>query len=614
MIEWLERRRATCFPVRGLLADEEDEMTHKPWLGAQEAHYASLLWHLDVPDGYTSQVDATRSVFPGKAMVNVNRTPANAAIHDANAQVKIKGFAQAWITDMECATSLQPKMFGFDFARVTEVYRDAAGKRRLVVERSQAEREANSGLANERAMMKDLMLSVMREGGEVTMTYHMLNPFITNQDEVEGDKIGSMLSFVAETDFHLGKKDFASGPDAELVNARAIIKRNAELLGEFLDDVLSSQHSNGKNIWLRLLHEPNVNHFWWGHPKPHLDPAGPSTTGSFYENFTQFWIFMVEEVLRSVSPDNRGRVKLVFCINGERSDQSFQDKLDAYLPTASLASQPSNYTSFLQSIDVLGLDYYEDWEDEYSKATLPAEYAAIKAKTGEIKSRFNRDWKHALTEVSIRTVGTYKGKLYGEYAGVAAWPKKALVDVNGETKLLSNRRFFEEVVYKVAKEHNPEWVMFWVNRVGNSILSSYEPTTGQTRNGMPEVFYHDSTNVFSSDEVQHFFPIFPAEPFVVETFKAGDDSGAKTFFPISQTDQIPKLPGGGAGADLTNHVNPYKDAILDFFQMVPPTRRTANTAMARAVEQFLCDPALPRPVIDPAPTAAQRAELLFEVL
>lgn len=84
--------------------------------GAQKAHYASQLWHLDVPTGYTSHVDATRLVFPGKAMMNVDQPSIN------HAQVSIKGNAKAWITDIECATSFRPKMYGFVFARATEAF------------------------------------------------------------------------------------------------------------------------------------------------------------------------------------------------------------------------------------------------------------------------------------------------------------------------------------------------------------------------------------------------------------------------------------------------------------------------------------------------------------
>lgn len=571
-------------------------MPDKPWLGAQEAHYASLLWHLDVPNDYTSQIDATRSVFPGKAMVNVNQTPIN------HAQVKIQGHAQAWITDMECATSFRPKMYGFDFARVTEVFLKD-GERRLIVEEDQDKRINHTGLPGERAMMKDLMLSSMREGGEVSMTYHMLNPFLPKQTNVTGDKIGDMLGFAAsETINDL----FASALSPAAANAKGTIEHNARLLGAFLDEVLASPHSNSKNIWLRLLHEPNINYFWWGHPRS--VPAG-----DFYENFAKLWNLMLGEILSQIDPTRRGRLKLAFSINGEEDKTTFPARLDQYFPTSAPPGYAADYLAFVNSINVLGLDYYEDWEKEYTKSVLPDEYEAIKAKASSMNgnSSFDTSWEHALTEVSIRT--KFKGKLYGYFDDdnqpdpeANAWPSL----VAG----VRNRRFFEEIVYKLVEEHQPKWVLFWVNRVGNAILSSFEPTSDATANGVPEMFYDRRTNVFDNKYVEHYIPIFPAEPFVVETYKAGDDSGAKAFFPISQTEQIPLLPGGGAGADQANHIEPYKDAIVDFFQMVPQTRRTANAASYLEVEKFLSEPTLPRPVLDPSATPAQQADLLFEVL
>lgn len=578
-------------------------MHDKPWLGAQEAHYASLLWHLNVPTDYTSQIDAARSVFPGKAMVNLDVSAA------AHAQVEIRGHAKAWITDMECATSFRPKMYGFDFARVTEVFENGAGEKRLIVEQSHADRKTRTGVPGERAMMKDLMLSTMREGGEVCMTYHMLNPFqspITGvANGVGGDQLGDLLGISATGANHLGAKDYVT--DGGLVaTARDTIKRGAELLGLFLEEVLASEHSGAKNIWLRPFHEPNINYFWWGHP----DSA---SSGNFYGNFVKFWNFFIAETLAQVADSRRSRVKLVFCINGEEDKDVFSARLDQYFPTTAPAGYASEYTTFINSIDVLGLDYYEDWQKDFSKSVLPLEYKAIRAKTLAMNNAFNVSWEHALTEVSIRT--KFKGKLYGAYdndnqpdAEAAEWPNK----IAG----VLNRRFFEKVVYDlVKKEDPPKWVLFWVNRVGNAVISSFEPAVGAKANGQPEVFYNLPTNVFSDEYVEHYFPAFPAEPFVVETFKAGDSSGAKAFFPISQTEQVEKLPGASADPKVQReHVKPYKSAITDFFQMVPQARRTANAARFLEVEAFLKDPAQPRPNWDASPSAAERVDLLFDVL
>ncbi len=576
-------------------------MPDKPWLGAQEAQYASLLWHLDVPNDYTSQIDATRSVFPGKALVNVDQSPID------HAQVTIKGFAKAWITDMECATSFRPKMYGFDFARVTEVFLDNTGKKRLVAEKTPAQRAALPELSGERAMMKDLMLSTMREGGEVSLTYHMLNPFLPAQNDVQGDRVGEMLGFAPGGAGNLGAVNLVTDMTADVVAARNIVKAKARLLGKFIDEVLKDANSNGKNIWLRLLHEPNANFFWWGHPS-----SGGSN--NFYQNYTELWNFLVSEIKKELKEGRESRLKLVFCINGESSLAGLNSRLAKYFPETGTRSASPDYRTFLGNIDILGLDYYEDWAKEWRNSGLPDQYEAVALKTEAMKTTFRLSWEHALTEVSVRTKGANrgktKGKLYGEYDGAPAWSRFFMFGASP----IYNRQFFDRIVYRLVADHQPKWVLFWVNRVGNSILSSFEPTTATTPTGTPAVYYHSGTNVFSDDNVEHYFPIFPAEPFVIETFKAGDSSGTKDLFPISSTEQLPNLPGATATGAWAKHRSPYKDAIVDFFQMVPPTRRTANTLKLLEAEQFRKDPTKPRPVVDPSATPAQQAEMLFEVL
>ena len=574
------------------------------WLGAQEAHYASILWHLDVPVDYASQVDATRTVFPGKALVNA---PTSSTTH---ANVSLTGGVDAWITDLECATSMRPKLYGFDYARVSEVHVLGAQKR-LAVELSQADRVNGAGVPGERAMMKDLILSTMREGGEVCITWHMLNPFLPAMSNVKGENIGAYLGLRQNALFNvpaapgssqqvkdvirdkdLSKLDFVGHPDAAA--ARAIIEKHADDFGDLLEEILANPISGGKDVWLRLLHEPNIGYFWWGEPNGAMTPAQRAT---YHINFRKFWKLLVDRIKAKVNVARRDRVKFVFCINGEAATAELRSALDHYFPTTGGPATP-DVLEFLRSIDVLGLDYYEDWAKDPATSKLGEQYEAVMSKVMDVKTAHNIDWEHALTEVSVRT--GFKGRLYGRDGkpvaqggdpALAAWP---------DTK----RKFFEEAVLTLITARQPKWALFWVNRVGNSVIDSYSPSVTGDPVGDPPLFYGPKTNLFvnpdpdkSLEHVEHFFPIYPAEPFYVETIKAGETDGSASFFRITGVGEkaLGTLPGAMKDGDPTEHGEAYKDAITDFFHLVPAELANFNRLKCEEVEKFLCDPTLPRP-------------------
>lgn len=269
------------------------------WLGAQEAHYASILWHLEVAANHASQVDETRSVFPGKALVNV---PATSATH---ASVKLIGKADAWITDMERATSMRPKMYGFDYARVSETY---------------------------------------LEGGDVA-------------------------------------------------TARTIIENQADRFGELFNEILTSPLSNGKNLWLRLLHEPNIRYFWWGEPERSITAEDRTR---YHTNFKKFWVSLVNRIKAKVTGDPQDRLKFVFCINGEASKDTFQQELDRYIPTET-GPHLEEVIDFINSTDVLGLDYYEDWNKQAANTNLKDHYQKLTEKVQRVSTVHGKEWAHALT-------------------------------------------------------------------------------------------------------------------------------------------------------------------------------------------------------------------------
>lgn len=558
----------------------------KPWLGAQEAQYASNLWHLDVPGSYAAQMDTpdlALRVFPGKSLVNTGGAGAG------ETHVALTGPPGAWITDMECATSMRPKLYGFDFARISEVYETASGEKRFITEKTPSERLNHPGHhkpgavhQGEYAMMKDLMVSTLAEEGEVCLTYHMLNPFLAGLTNAQGSDVGRQLSLKsgdlaglngvstqAANDMaarHLGSFNFVTeNSDAAVIAARNLIAQNYTRFGAFLKDVLNHPLAQNKTIYLRLLHEPNIKFFWWGEP-----PAGPSA--GYYVNFRALWKFLIQS-LEAGLEGARTQIKYVLSLNGKSSLAEFNADLNGYLPTG---SAPPDVDAFYRSIAVIGLDYYEDFTDDPAQSQLGAQYANLVARVKALNTNVltGHRIEHALTEVSVRT--SFKGKLYGRYDGKGPWPP-------------SNRHFFQTVVKPIvqpaAPEDMPKWVMFWVNRFGNSVV------TNNTPNAQGSGIAYRVRDQFLNAGAEFYYPILPAAPFYVRTPQAGLPNDADRYMRITwANNSFFRSLGGtpGVGDFDAHHKNPYIDAIADFFTaLVPQARVTHNALTIKAIDQFL---------------------------
>lgn len=552
------------------------------WLGAQEALYAGLLWHLEVPQGYTEQVPASGvqgpRVFPGRSYVNVGAGAGDPSI----GRVNIAGHVGAWLTDMEQATSCKPRLYGFDFSRVTGVC-EISGAKRLVVEKDQQFRRTYTGLPYECAMMKDLMLSSWDAGGEVCMSYHMFNPYLPRiNHELFGYDTGNALSHQQGAvgnlgtyprdltrDKDLGQVDIINDPAPEIVLACQLVERNAIDLGSFVSDVLSHPLSGNKPIYIRLYHEPNARFFWWGEPE-----GTAANTQAYYENYAKLWNFTVDTIKDQVAPALHNRLVFVFSINGEEHTSDLVSKLNGYLPSN---TTNSDLLDFRNNIGLIGLDYYEDWAKDPALSNLDMQYAAVKAKALDpaiVK-------EHALTEVSIRT--KFLGKLYDKWhdheGNIPAWP-------------VANRTFFDDAVFQLVRTHDPKWVLFWVNRVGNSSLDSFTPTTAGTNNSVTPLFYGSQTNVFTERYAEHYFPVAPNEAFYIETYLSGS-IGAPGFFKIPAPDvqSFSYLPGAVSQYMCIRFINShgvaYRDAVEDFFKLVPQYKLSYNATKITEIDAYI---------------------------
>ena len=175
--------------------------------GHQESLFSGLQWHLDVPINYVGQFKGTgtnqKIVFPGKADTSGN-SPSRANV---NIKTHLQGSPPIWKTDVERSIGQQPKMYGFDFGIIGDVfYRSELGtlRKRLICQKTPYERvkfvrppvnlfgpppSSHEGwLTSVENMMRDLMLSAWHEGGEVCLSYHMVNPSLPQTGNVSGKK------------------------------------------------------------------------------------------------------------------------------------------------------------------------------------------------------------------------------------------------------------------------------------------------------------------------------------------------------------------------------------------------------------------------------------------
>lgn len=487
----------------------------KPWLGHQEALYAGLRWHLKVPRPYTKQFSPAASppriVFPGEAHVNNASGP--------RASVELEGHIGGWVTDMELATCYSAKLYGFDFSRVTEIWDYSPTETRIMPQLDPASR--NNSLIFPQAelnMMEDLILSTLFKDGEVCISYHLLNPFFSHQQGIVlGKDIGTYLTFEANSANFAGGLDMHDITDLGASNMqlpRQYLSSRFTALGDMINRILSNSNIlHGKDIYVRLFHEPNIGYFWWGQN----DKTAPSS--NFIANYHRLWNFAVNIIRARITagnnltkPQQEERVKFVFCPNAEDDPAILETRLNAYIPANSQTLPPGlppEAAEFIQNINILGLDYYEEFDSgaqSLHPSNLDAQYQEIVAKANALGKR------HALTEVGVRN--DFSGKLY------TGWPA-------------ANRNFFATSVKTVADNRNPEWVMFWANRFGNSALTNYTPINSGTQNASGLYYGSRKTNgdcvnllnpildSVSADAIEMFIPTSPSINFDILTYEAG---------------------------------------------------------------------------------------------
>lgn len=531
--------------------------TPETWLGHQETLYSGVRWHLDVPAQYTEQFNPpSRVVFPGAARVNA---PAG-----GNAAVSLEGFVGAWATDVELATQRAPKMYGFDFSRCTETFVDTSdgNKIKTILEAPMSFRNDTSKfVAGERAMMKDLILSTLHSGGEVSISYHMLNPFFGVQSSVTtpGD-LGALFSFAsgAPTLDDPGNFVWQNQVVRDYVGVR--YKYFGQMLNEILDH---PSLPAGKDIYIRPFHEPNVKFFWWGEAQNQS-----SLTSQYLWNYHNLFCYAFDKIVEGLSGNVQqkiDRLKFVFSIN---TQSGLQSALDDYVPS----NPPSGSLAetFTNGVGVLGLDYYQDGGPNNN--TLSTEYSVLKNKATAM------GYDHALTEVGLRTSGG-AGKLYGNTSSNSSpWPA-------------SSRTFFNNTLRPVVTTHDPKWVMFWANRLGNSALSAFTPTqSNSTTPNHSDLYYGDAAasggtdciDVLTLDQAEIYTPLSPPTPFFLTTYGVGATAPSTMTIP-GGIDALQYIPGAvnrqpfNTGAlsctplmplGMTGDGTIHNDAIDDFNDMM----------------------------------------------
>lgn len=538
----------------------------KPWLGHQEALYSGLRWHLIVPHhNYISQFNPpNKIVFPGEARVNVSGVT-------NEAKIDLEGFVGAWATDIELAVNQRPKLYGFDFSRATEIWDDGNGIIKTIPEFPPCQRnDVSVFLSGEREMMKDLISSTLHQAGEVCISYHMFNPFLAQEfGPVDETNLGNYFSFDdRDTNIlqSLANIDMATHPTSS-----NYLKVRFNHLGKMLDEILDNSAIPANcNIHIRPFHEPNIGFFWWGQPKNggQIQAATPT----FLNNFYKLWKFALDEITSELTNgtqtivQKRTRLKFVFSLNAEDTGSvALGNSLDDYLPSNAL-SQAANAPAriFAESIDVLGLDYYQD--DGPTPNTLSAQYQVLSNRAGLL------GMEHALTEVGMRT--GFNGKMYGEHGGNNPWLGQA-------------KNFFSGTVASVATQYDPKWVMFWANRLGNSAFTRLAPTTSPTTGPagfQSDLFYGDAKangdcmDVLCDNGAGEFYtPLSPKTSFNLTSFEAGVQTGVKGTIQIpAGINALQYIPGAVQRnacsviqpLALTSYGQAMMDAVDDFDAMV----------------------------------------------
>lgn len=526
--------------------------TPETWLGHQETLYSGLRWHLKVPANYSEQFNPpSRVVFPGDARVNFAGT-------SSQAKVDLEGFTGVWATDVELATNERPAMYGFDFSRCTETWIDGSGKVRTILEAPLSERnDTSKWIPGERAMMKDLICSTLYKGGEVTISFHMLNPFFPQVSSVnDGGDLGALFTFRSGSPVMSDPGNFVWNN----VEVRDYVGVRYRYLGEMLDEILDNPNvPSSKKIYIRPFHEPNVQFFWWGQQQ-----GEAQTAGNFLWNYHNLFCYAYDKIVEGLTGNVQAklaRLGFVFAINtdpGNNLVSILDDYIPANPPVGSLAEQ------FVNGVEVLGLDYYQDDGPPSANPghpTLATEYVRVKNKANAM------GYEHALTEVGMRASGV--GKLYGDtQAGQGPWPS-------------SGRNFFNSTIKPLVTQHDPKWVLFWANRLGNSALSVLTPTESGTTNDSG-LYYGDAPttgfgclNVLTQPEAEIYTPLSPVSPFSLTTYLSGGGLGTITIpGGINAMQYIPGAVNRASNCvplstlSFTTEGFVHEDAVQDFTAMM----------------------------------------------
>jgi len=468
--------------------------THRgSWIGQEEAHYFGLQWHLDIPQTYSSEFNAA-----GPSPVTVyapQNIPSPVQLSQTNrggtSAIPVNAATpRSWITDLERTTGRLPSIFGFDYGRVTEVFYDSSNVKKEIYHKSRANR-VGSFDSSERNLLKDLVLSTLKNGSEVTISYHSFNPWIPQggPGNLKGHSdIAPMLEQPEgsiDVDQTLQGSDIVG--DHDNTNPDDILKvwnSKIDILAADLKEWLigSASFANDKIIYIRPFHETNGNFFWWGRVDPDSD--------AYHRNFKKLWVHTIDRIKDKVSNNGQGallgRLKFVLSFNHHHTGAAgLRQELLKYffVDGASDFSSPlltddelsSIDDAFIRSVDMIGLDYYEDNLDEHSwlnmtppsVSNLYQQYQVIYNLAG----RLGVD--HALTEVGINGA-----KLYNDVA------------------TRTPRHFFNSVVYETAKEFQPKWVLLWANRMGHTAVTAAIPSNND----------YDTKNVFTDSSVEIYLP------------------------------------------------------------------------------------------------------------
>ncbi|MEP6342847.1 MAG: hypothetical protein ABJ275_05975 [Maricaulaceae bacterium] len=454
------------------------------------------------------------------------------------AKVDIEGFVGGWVTDIELAVESPPKLYGFDFSRITEVWDDANGIIKTMAELYAPKRnDVYEFSKGERTMMKDLISSTLHQHGEVCISYHMFNPFLQQEHGVvDESNLGDYFTF-NNKDSNIPESLAQVDMTTHSVSS-SYLRVRFNHLGKMLDEILGDTRIDPNcNIHIRPFHEPNIGFFWWGQPKNGGATQAPSS--NYLTNFYKLWKFAINEITCELTGNSilvgqkRARLKFVFSLNAETDYKALDTVINQYLPQSLPSQATTEQEKFAASIDILGLDYYQDDGPDYS-GELGLQYDLIFNRANDL------GMEHALTEVGMRTAGT--GKMYGQHGGINPW--------YGEPK-----NFFHDTVGGLVAQRKPKWVMFWANRLGNSSLTRITPRNAPNRGpaGFESgLFYGDATansqgmnvecmNVLSDNGAgQIYTPLSPETAFSLNnTYEAGVQTN-----PMDPNKDTIQIPGG----------------------------------------------------------------------